>query len=288
MNLKLTQPSIVTQKTRFMGVLNITPDSFSDGGRFFDKTKAVRRGIEIENQGASIIDIGGESTRPGSRPVSIDEELDRVIPVIEALKSKINIPISIDTNKPIVAREAINAGASIINDIMGISLSKEMADVAAKFNTPLILMHIKGEPRTMQLSPVYNDLIGEIISGLKKAIEAAISYGVDPSKIIIDPGIGFGKTYLHNIEILRRLQEFKILNKPILVGPSRKSFIGTILDIKDPDGRLMGTAAAIAIAIINGADIIRVHDVKEMVQVGKLVDAAYKNNDDFNVYKSRF
>ena len=286
MNLKLSQPDNTlsfrnykldfSKKTHLMGILNITPDSFSDGGLFFNKENAVKRGIEIEKEGASIIDIGGESTRPGSQPVSIDEELKRVIPVIKALAPQVNCPISIDTSKPGVAREAIMAGASMINNIMGVDLNRDMAIAAADFDVPIVLMHIKGKPRTMQENPVYEDLIGEIIHALKTSIKIAEECGVDSEKIIVDPGIGFGKTALHNIEILKRLKEFKILGKPILTGPSRKSFIGAILNIKTPSERLMGTAAAVAIAIANGADIVRVHDVKEMAQVATLVNEVYR------------
>lgn len=282
MSLKISQPSNIlsfkgyeldfSKYTCLMGILNITPDSFSDGGLFFDKDKAVKRGIEIEAEGANIVDIGGESTRPGSLPVPVEEELRRVIPVIEALAPRIKIPISVDTRKPEVAREAIKAGASMINNIMGANLDREMAVAAAEFDVPIVLMHIKGDPRTMQKNPVYDDVIGEIISALRESIMLAEGCGVNPEKIIIDPGIGFGKTTAHNLEILRRLKELKELGKPILVGPSRKSFLGNVLDIKDPDARLMGTAAAVALAIANGADIIRVHDVKEMAQVGVLAD----------------
>lgn len=264
------------KKTQLMGVLNVTPDSFSDGGLFFDKDRAIKRALEIVEEGADIIDIGGESTRPGSEPISIEQELSRIIPVIEELTSRINIPISIDTTKPEVAKEAIEAGASMINNIMGTPLDKKMAAVSAELDVPIVLMHIKGNPRTMQIDPVYKDLIGELISALRESIVVAEGCGVDSKKIIIDPGIGFGKTAQHNLEILRRLREFKILGKPILVGPSRKSFIGKVLGIDDPSRRLMGTAAAAAIAIANGADIIRVHDIKEMVQVAALADGICK------------
>lgn len=286
MSVKLSQPEKtlffrgyeldLSKKTHLMGVLNITPDSFSDGGLFFDKDSAIERGIKIEKEGADIIDIGGESTRPGSVSVSVDEELRRVIPVVETLAPRVSCPISIDTNKPRVAEEAIKAGASLINNVMGTDLDRRMAAVAAKSGAPIILMHIKGKPRTMQDSPIYEDLVGEIISDLKNSIAIAEDCGVDPKKIIIDPGIGFGKTLQHNLEILKKLEAFTVLGKPILVGPSRKSFIGAVLDIKMPNKCLMGTAAAAAIAIINGADIIRVHDIKEMVQVSKLTDAVWK------------
>jgi len=263
-------------KTYLMAVLNVTPDSFSDGGMFFDKAKAVERAVEMALEGADIIDVGGESTRPGSEPISMQEELDRVIPVIQAAASRLDIPISIDTSKPEVAREALKAGASIINNVMGTPVDKNMALAAAELGAPIVLMHIKGEPGNMQKNPSYKDAMSEISAELKTAIAVCEECGVDPKKIIIDPGIGFGKTAKHNIEIIRRLRELKALNKPILIGPSRKSFIGELLGIKVPGERLMGTAAAIAASIINGADIVRAHDVKEISQVCRLIDAIFK------------
>lgn len=286
MNLKLNQPDKalyfknfeldLSKKTHLMGVLNVTPDSFSDGGLFLDKDKAVVRALEMSKEGASIIDVGGESTRPGSDAVCIDEELKRVIPVIEELVRQLDIPVSIDTSKPEVAREAVKAGASIINNIMGTPLDRKMAAVSSEFDCPIIIMHIKGEPRTMQRNPVYGDLISEIISALKGSVAVAEENGVDPQKIIIDPGIGFGKTVSHNIEIIRALSQFKVLNKPILIGPSRKSFIGTILDIDKPTERLMGTAAVVAASVMNRADIVRAHDVKEMSQLCRTLDKIFK------------
>ena len=286
MSLKTSQPDKTlsfknfefdfSKKIYIMGVLNITPDSFSDGGMFFDKDRAVGRALQMARDGADIIDIGGESTRPGSNPVGAEEELKRVIPVIEALAVELNIPISIDTHKPEVAREAVRRGASIINNIMGSDLDRGMAAVAAEFDVPIVLMHIKGEPRTMQANPVYDDLIGEIISALLGSIAVARECGVDAEKIIIDPGIGFGKTARHNLEIIKRLKELKILGRPILIGPSRKAFIGKVLGIDSPAERLMGTAAAVAISAANGADIVRVHDVKEMAEVVRLTEAIYR------------
>lgn len=286
MSLKTSQPSRIlrfknfaldlTEKTHLMGVLNVTPDSFSDGGLFFETKSALERAAQMARDGASIIDVGGESTRPGALPVTCDEELRRVIPVIEAIAAQINVPISIDTSKPSVAREAIKAGASMINNIMGSDLDSRMAKVAADFDVPMVLMHIKGEPSTMQKDPFYEDVVSEIISALGDSIRIAEACGVDPDKIIIDPGIGFGKTARHNLEIIKNLDRFKILGKPLLAGPSRKSFIGAVLGIDDPRGRLMGTAAAVAILVANGADMIRVHDVKEMGQVSALAEAIYK------------
>lgn len=267
----------ISKKTHLMGVLNITPDSFSDGGAFLGKDKAVSRALEMSKEGASIIDIGGESTRPGSEPVSTEEELKRVIPVIKEVAPQLDIPISIDTSKPVVAKEAIKAGASLINNIMGTPLDRQMAVVASEFDVPIVLMHIKGSPRTMQKNPAYEDLTGEIIAGLEDSIAVARQCGVDPQKIIIDPGIGFGKTVLHNIEILKGLRKFKVLGKPILVGVSRKSFIGAILGIDKPALRLMGSAAAAAASIVNGADILRVHDVKEMAEFCKVFDGIFKS-----------
>lgn len=262
----------LSRRTHIMGILNVTPDSFSDGGLYLDTENAFRRAIEIEKEGADIIDIGGESTRPGSLPLSPEEEINRVIPVIERLKGWLRIPISIDTYKTPVAREALKAGASIINDISGLRFNPEMSMVAAEYNVPVVIMHIKGTPRDMQVNPVYKDLIGEISDFLKGSISIAIESGVRKDRIIIDPGIGFGKTVEHNLEIIRRLNEFRSLGMPILFGPSRKSFIGKILDL--PAGeRMEGTAAAVAIGIMNGADIIRVHDVKPMVRVARIADA---------------
>lgn len=255
-----------------MGILNVTPDSFSDGGRYLDTDKAVKRALEIEKEGADIIDIGGESTRPGALPLSHEEELGRVIPVIEKLKNRLRIPISIDTYKAEVARAAIQAGASIINDISGLRFDPDIATVAAEYDVPVVIMHIKGTPGNMQVNPVYQDLIGEILHFLEDGISIAQKAGIDEDMIIIDPGIGFGKTFEHNLEIINRLDEFKSLGMPVLFGPSRKSFIGKILDLP-ADDRLEGTAAAVAIGIIKGANIVRVHDVSSMVRVARVADA---------------
>jgi dihydropteroate synthase len=259
-----------------MAVLNVTPNSFSDGGKFFDRDEAVKAALRMAGEGADIIDIGGESTRPGSDPVSTNEELGRVMPVITALAGRLPIPISIDTSKTEVAREALKAGAAIINDVMGTPVDKKMAATAAEFGASIVLMHIKGRPKDMQKYPSYKDVMLEIIEALKASMAVCEDQGVDPDNIIVDPGIGFGKTTAHNIEIIRRLGELKVLKRPILVGPSRKSFIGEVLDIKAPAERLMGTAASAAACIINGADIIRAHDVKEMRQVAQMVDRIFK------------
>lgn len=256
-----------------MGILNVTPDSFSNGGLYFNKEKAIEHALRMEEEGADIIDIGGESTRPGSEPVSVEEEIRRVIPVIEALKKRLRAPISIDTYKAPVARAALFTGASMVNDISGLRFDPEMPELVAEYQVPVVIMHIKGTPKDMQINPTYTALIPEIMDYLKEGIEIAVNAGVSPDKIIIDPGIGFGKTVEHNLEIIKRLSEFTSLGKPILLGPSRKSFIGKILGDLPITERLEGTASAVAIGILNGANIIRVHDVKAMLRVAKIADA---------------
>ena len=265
------------ERTCVMGVLNVTPDSFSDGGRFFDKTKAVKRALTIVREGADIIDIGGESTRPGAGGISAKKELARVIPVISAVSKKTRIPISIDTMKAEVAEEAIRAGATIVNDVSGLKYDKDMASVVARYGARLIIMHMKGTPRDMQLRPCYKDIVKDIIRDLKISIKMAEGAGVADQKIIIDPGIGFGKTFEHNLEILNRLEEFIELKRPICIGTSRKSFIGQALGVKDPGGRLIGTIAASVIAIMKGASLIRVHDVKEAVQAARMADSILRS-----------
>ncbi len=260
-------------KTCVMGILNVTPDSFSDGGRHLNKNRAVEHVLKMLEEGADIIDIGGESTRPGADRISVKEEIKRVVPVIEKLAGKIKIPISIDTCKSAVAKAALSSGASIVNDISGLWFDRKMPEVAARYNVPLVIMHIKGTPKNMQKNPVYKALLPEIIDYLRDSIEFARSAGVEEDKIIIDPGIGFGKTVQHNLEIINRLNEFAGLEKPILLGPSRKSFIGKSSGDLPVTERLEGTAAAIAIGIFNGANIIRVHDVKEMSRVAKIADS---------------
>lgn len=260
------------KRTYIMGILNVTPDSFSDGGRFVKAEEAIDHAVRMEEEGADIIDIGGESTRPGAGGVSVEEELKRVIPVIEGLKGKIKIPISIDTTKSRVARKALEAGARLINDISGLHSDKKVGKVAADFGVPLILMHIKGKPRTMQKNPRYDDLMGEILQYISDGIRTAGEAGLPEEKVIIDPGIGFGKTVFQNLEILRRLREFKCLGRPILVGTSRKSTIGKVLKLPSDD-RIEGTAAAVAASIMNGADIVRVHDVRQMKRVSSMTDA---------------
>ena len=260
------------EKTRVMGILNVTPDSFSDGGLFFDFKKAVRRGIEIEKEGADILDIGGESTRPGSLGVSAPDQIKRVVPVIKALKYKIKIPISIDTSDSDVAREAVLAGARIINDITGLRKDKNIAAVAAEYKTGLCIMHIKGAPRNMQDAPRYKDLMKEACEWLNEGVRIARHAGVSDNRIIIDPGIGFGKSLKHNLKILKNLSELKKINRPVLIGPSRKPFIGKLLDLPVNE-RIMGTVAAVSISIANGAHIVRAHDVKQIKQAARIVDA---------------
>ncbi|MBI4685613.1 MAG: dihydropteroate synthase [Nitrospirae bacterium] len=262
-----------SQKTYIMGILNVTPDSFSDGGRYFDKSLAIKRAYEMVENGADIIDIGGESTRPGSESVPIEEEINRTIPVIETIAKKIKVPISIDTYKAEVAKRALDAGALIVNDISGLRFDPEMPKVISQYKIPVVIMHIKGTPKNMQVNPVYEALIPEIMDYLRISIRLALKFGIPEERIIIDPGIGFGKTFEHNLEIINRLREFALLEKPILIGPSRKAFIGKIFGDAPVTERLEGTAAAVAISVFNGANIVRVHDVKEMARVIKTADA---------------
>ncbi len=266
-------------RTCIMGILNVTPDSFSDGGSFFTTDAAVAHGEKLVEDGADIIDVGGESSRPFSDAVSVEEEASRVVPVIERLSKRISIPISIDTTKAAVARQAIEAGASIINDI-GALRTDNMTAVAAKYGVPVILMHMKGSPKTMQVAPVYDDLINEVKKFLENAINMAEKNGISRSKIIIDPGIGFGKTVEHNLLLINHLHEFASLDAPILIGPSRKSFIRNILfdkparDIKaDIPALETGTQAAVVAAVLHGAHIVRVHDVAGTYKTIKIVDA---------------
>lgn len=262
----------LNKRPYIMGILNVTPDSFSDGGHYLNIDSAVECAKRMAEEGADIIDIGGESSRPGAEPVPLEVELERVIPVIRELSDKIDILISIDTYKATVAKEALKAGASIINDISGLRFDPMMAKVAAEADCPVIIMHMKGTPRDMQKRPVYKDVVKEITAFFKERISFAVKNGIKKNKIIIDPGIGFGKTVGHNLEIIKRLKEFRKLGVPILIGHSRKSFIGRILNA-DVDKRLEGTAAAVAIGIANGANIVRVHDVKAMADVAKIADA---------------
>lgn len=262
------------KRTYLMGVLNVTPDSFSDGGRYSSPEKAIARAKKMVSERADIIDIGAESSRPGAEPVSAKEEWRRLSSVLPELL-KLKVPLSVDTCKPEVAEKCLKAGAHMINDITGLR-SKKMAKVVAKYKCPIVLMHMLGSPRTMQENPEYKDVCGEIISFLRKRMEFAKKHGIQENKIIIDPGIGFGKTLAHNLELLRNLSEFKSLGRPILLGTSRKSFIGKLLNLPANE-RLEGTLASISIAIQNGADIVRVHDVKESKRAARVADAFRQN-----------
>jgi dihydropteroate synthase len=252
-----------------MGILNVTPDSFSDGGHFADPAAALARAHQMEDEGADFIDIGGESSRPGSQPISAAEELTRTMPIIEALAREIRLPLSIDTTKAVVARAALEAGASIVNDISALRGDEEMIRVVAEFDATVILMHMQGQPHNMQDNPHYDNLIGEIHEFFAERKAAALRAGIIEDRLIVDPGIGFGKRLGDNFECLRRLSEFGDLGA-VLVGPSRKGFIGKTLEIPVED-RIFGTAGAAAVAVMNGADIIRVHDIKPMIHVAEIV-----------------
>ncbi len=273
-----------SDRTYIMGVLNVTPDSFSDGGQFNSESAAIAHAQSLIEGGADIIDVGGQSTRPGAEIISGNEELNRVVPVVKALRlGKDNYPpipdrtlISVDTSRVDVASAAIKAGANMINDVTGGMGDREMLPLVAQLGVPVILMHMRGTPQTMQQLTDYQDLIGDIYQFFQERISAAIASGVKRDRIIIDPGIGFAKTYQQNLEILRRLSEFKSLGMPILIGASRKSFIGKILDRPDPKQRVWGTAAACCAAIANGANIVRVHDLPQMLDVCRVADAIWK------------
>lgn len=274
-------------RTYIMGIVNLTPDSFSGDGLYQGLSPQIANPKETKgtvpeservldfvekmvDDGADIIDIGAESTRPGAEPIPVKEELERAIPIIKKIAKKINVPISIDTYKPEVARQALDNGAVMVNAITG--LNHKMAKIVSKYKAGVLLMHMQGNPRTMQNNPVYKSLIDELTEYLDKAISEAVSWGIDREKLIVDPGIGFGKTLVHNLEILKRLREFKILGRPILVGPSRKSFLGKILNA-GPGERIFGTVSACVLAVKNGTNIIRVHDVKAVKQALKVTEA---------------
>ncbi|MGD8992714.1 MAG: dihydropteroate synthase [Desulfobacterales bacterium] len=275
------------RRTAVMGVINVTPDSFSDGGKFLTIESAVAHGRKLAADGADILDIGGESTRPFAEPVPVDVEIERVIPVIEQLAAEISIPISIDTMKAEVARRAIEAGASIINDISALRFDSDLGAVAAASRAPVVLMHMLGNPENMQLSPSYTDLIGEVSDFLSAAIVRAQKQGISKSNIVIDPGIGFGKTVSHNLLLIRQLQAFAALNVPILVGPSRKTFIRKLLkdELSDdipPELPIVetGTQAAVAAAVLCGAHIVRVHDVANTRATIRILDAMKVARED--------
>ena len=276
-SLKLSSGKLVLgQCTLVMGVLNVTPDSFSDRGEFFDSRKAIDHALQMERDGADLLDIGGESTRPSSAGISAKEELTRVLPVLQGLRGVLKIPISIDTQKADVAEAALAAGAEIINDISGLEYDPRIAEVAVRHGVPLILMHMRGQPRTMQKEPFARDVVKDVVQGLRKSVGIARKAGVARSQLILDPGIGFGKSFLQNYELLQKLPRLAKLGYPLLVGTSRKSFLGATLardgQPAPPDERLWGTAATVTASILGGAHIVRVHDVVEMVQVARVAD----------------
>jgi dihydropteroate synthase len=268
-----SQRRLELDRPLIMGVLNITPDSFSDGGRFNDLDLAVERALQMAEEGADLIDIGGESTHPGAPPVSGDEELKRILPVIEALSHMLAIPVSVDTWKSAVADASLSAGAEIINDISGLNFDPAMAQVAAHHQAGLVLMHTRGTPQQMQQNTCYIDLMQEITASLAKSAATALAAGTTSDRIVLDPGIGFGKNAEGNLEILHRLSELKSLGYPLLAGTSRKSFIGTTLKQEKTCDRLFGTAATVALAVAAGANILRVHDVRAMKDVALMAHA---------------
>ena len=255
-----------------MGILNVTPDSFSDGGRSASPSAAVRRGLALAAAGADLIDVGGESTRPGARAVSAREERARVVPVIRALARRVRVPISIDTSKAAVAAAALEAGAGLVNDVTALRGDRRMAAVVARAGVPVVLMHMRGHPRTMQRRTRYRALPDDVLAELQTAIDRALDAGIASDRILVDPGLGFAKTAAQNLTLLRTLSAFHALGHPLVVGPSRKSFIGTVLEAPVNE-RLFGTAACVALAIAGGAHIVRVHDVDAMAQVARMTDA---------------
>jgi dihydropteroate synthase len=259
------------ERTHVMGVLNVTPDSFSDGGRFLDADAAARHGLAMAAEGADLIDVGGESTRPGAEEIPVEEERDRVVPVVKRLAAELTIPISIDTRKPEVAAAALDAGACIVNDVTG-GRDERMFAVAAGAAAGMVLMHMRGDPSTMRELTDYDDVVADVRAYLHARMDAAVAAGVDPGRLCIDPGIGFAKTPEQSLLLLREIESFFSFRRPVLVGPSRKSFIGHVLDV-DVDERLEGTAAAVAWCASKGVDVVRVHDVREMVRVVRVVDA---------------
>jgi len=267
---------VLGERTLVMGVLNVTPDSFSDGGKFFRAEDAMKAALAIQKAGADILDIGAESTRPGSAGISAAEESRRLLPVLQALRGRLKIPISVDTQKSSVTEMALGAGAEIVNDISGLKNDPRIAEVAARLGAPLILMHMRGTPRTMQKGPFAKDVMRDVVGGLKRSAAIAMRAGVAKSRIILDPGIGFGKSFLQNYELLARLRELAKLGYPLLVGTSRKGFLGATLarngKSRPPNERIWGTSATVAASILNGAHIVRVHDVEEMVQVARVTD----------------
>jgi dihydropteroate synthase len=269
---------LLGERTLVMGILNITPDSFSDGGKYLDSQAAVAHALRLEQEGADILDIGGESTRPGATPITPEEELRRILPVIQVLRGRLRIPISVDTRRAGVAEVALDAGAEILNDVSGLRMDSRLGEVARQARAPLILMHMRGTPRTMQRGPFARDVIRDVMSGLRESVARAKRAGLSKSQLLIDPGIGFGKKYEQNFEILARLPEFARLGCPIVIGTSRKAFLGKALaKFGDPaaptEDRLLGTAATVTVSILGGAHIVRVHDVAEMGGVVRTADA---------------
>ncbi len=288
--LKLKHTTLVLgQRTLVMGVLNVTPDSFSDGGKFFRMHRAVDAALAMQRAGADLLDIGAESTRPGSTGIPASEEIARLLPVLQALRGRLKIPISVDTQKAAVAEIALGAGAQILNDISGLKHDPRLADVAAKFRAPLILMHMRGTPRTMQKGPFAKNALKDVTRGLRESIATARGAGVAKSQIILDPGIGFGKSFAQNYELLAKLPLLARLGCPLLVGTSRKGFLGATLarDGKPapPEERIWATAATVTASILNGAHIVRVHDVGEMVQVARVADCLRHQGSGF-AYRS--
>jgi dihydropteroate synthase len=273
---------VLGERTLVMGVLNVTPDSFSDGGKFFCAADAVKAALAMEREGADIVDIGAESTRPGSTGISGEEELERLLPVLQGLRGRLKIPISIDTQKARVAEMAIGAGAAMLNDISGLRQDPKMAEVVARFGVPLILMHMRGTPRTMQKKPWAKDVMIDVSRGLRESVAIARRAGVRKSQIILDPGIGFGKSFAQNYELLAKLPSLARLGYPLMVGTSRKGFLGAALARNGKplpaDERIWGTAATVAASILQGAHIVRVHDVEEMAQVARVTDCLLHPN----------
>jgi len=260
-----------------MGILNLTPDSFSDGGRFLDRDAALRHAERMVAEGAAIIDIGGESTRPGAEPVSVAQELERVVPLVEALSDELPVPLSIDTTKPEVMRAAVAAGAGLLNDILALQAPGAL-QAAAELTVPVCLMHMQGEPRTMQAAPHYDDVVAEVRRFLSGRRDACVAAGIPPERILIDPGFGFGKALEHNLALLRNLEQFTALGASVLVGVSRKSMIGTILGGVGVDQRVVGSVAAAVFAVMQGAAIIRAHDVRETVEALKVIEAVRRQD----------
>jgi dihydropteroate synthase len=271
-----SQTLVLGERTLIMGVLNVTPDSFSDGGKYDQPEIAVEHALGLERAGADLLDIGGESTRPGAEETSDSEELDRILPVLEGLRGRLKIPVSVDTRRSAVAELAIRDGAQIINDVSGLRSDARMAEVAAKHGVPLILMHMRGEPRTMQRGPFARDVVRDVTGGLRVSVTKALKAGVRQSQIILDPGIGFGKSHSQNYQLIKKLSVFRKLGYPLLIGTSRKGFLGATLardgQPAPPEERIWGAAATVTASILGGAHIVRVHDVVEMVQVARVAD----------------